>query len=159
VQRKVAVIISSICRDNRKPSQVNTPVHRVSIQRAETKPIPAPVSVNEGTEASEAAPGCGVLLLEAVPFRRIALALKASKLFDPPSTAFTLKTMPAPQCDEGLVCLQYTQIGAVSLTVMLKSWGMRSPGVTGSNPESKPRLGVVSPRGRQGLANDDCVAV
>jgi len=86
----------------------SSPVYRVSIQRAETRPIPAPVSVNEGTEASEAAPGCGLVavLLEAVPFRRIALALKASKLFDPPSTAFTLKTMPAPQCDEGLVCLQ-----------------------------------------------------
>jgi len=103
----VAVIISSICCDNHKPGrQANTPVHRVSIQRVETRPIPALMSVNEGTEASEAAPGCGVELLEAVPFRRIALALKASKLFGPPSTAFTLKTMPAPQCDEGLVCLQ-----------------------------------------------------
>jgi len=71
------------------------------------RPIPAPVSVNEGTEASEAAPGRGVEVeVEAVPFMRIALALKASKLFGPPSTAFTLKTMPAPQCDEGLVCLQ-----------------------------------------------------
>lgn len=81
----------------------------MSIQRAETRPIPTPESVNEGTEASEAAPDCGLeveVLLEAVPFRRIALALKASKLFGPPSTAFTLKTMPAPQCDEGLVCLQ-----------------------------------------------------
>lgn len=51
----------------------------------------------------------------AVPFCCLAAAWKAPKLFGPVSTALTLKTMPEPQW---LPCLQYAQIGAVSLTVI-----------------------------------------
>ena len=77
-------------------------IYNASIQRAETT-IPMPANVMDGMEESEAAPGWGVavvvdvLLFETVPFRRIAFALKFVKLCSPPSLAFTLNTMPAPQ--------------------------------------------------------------
>lgn len=53
--------------------------------------------------------------------------------------------------DQGL-----TQMGAVSLTVMLNSWGIRSPLSTGLNPESKPVVvALPAPSGWQGLAKED----
>lgn len=62
-----------------------------------------------------------VVLVVLVPLRRSAFAWKAAKLFADDSTAFTLNTMPAPQWDEGLVCLQYTY-KTKKQTVGEKTW-------------------------------------
>lgn len=94
----------------RRVSQ-SQPFYKTSIQRAADRPSPSPRRVDGRVEV--AAPGLLVVevlalavLVEEVPLMRSALARYASKLFGPLSTALTLKTMPAPQCETGLVCLQ-----------------------------------------------------
>jgi len=92
------------------------------------------------------------------PFCCFAAAWNAAKLLGPDSTEFTLKTMPEPQWP---LCLQYAQIGVVSLTVMFHVGKVVAPSATGTNPESNPTwpLVDVKVKARQGVANDDCVTV
>ena len=51
-----------------------------------------------------------------VPLIRLASSRKFSKLLGPVSTALAENTIPEPQCP---VCPQKTQIGAVSLTMIV----------------------------------------
>lgn len=79
----------------------------------------------------------------------------------PVAGAFTAKTMPDWQWLLGLVCLQYTQIGAVSLTVIVKVGNWLAFAITGMNPESKPACPIVLVwlRGAHGSAKELWVAV
>ena len=55
-------------------------------------------------------------------------------------------------------CLQYAQMGLVSLTVRFHVGKVVASSATGINPESNPTWPVVdvNVNARQGVANDDC---
>jgi len=94
--------------------------------------IPAPLALDLFVDVDDEAEVDDV---DVVPFCCFAAAWNAAKLLGPDSTAFTLKTMPEPQW---VACLQYAQMGAVSLTVMLYVGKVVTLSATGINPESKP---------------------
>jgi len=72
--------------------------------KAEPLLLELPVAAGADADAAE------------VPLIRSASSRKFSKLLGPVSTALAENTIPEPQCP---VCLQKTQIGAVSLTMMV----------------------------------------
>jgi len=78
-----------------------------------------------------------------VPLVCSALSWNAAKLFALDSTALTEKTIPAPQWLFGFVCLQYAQIGALSLTWIVKVGSDAAFDATGMNPESNPTCPLV----------------
>jgi len=90
------------------------------------------VAAQEDWEAGAAVEVKGVCLAR---FRN------AWKLFGPDSTAFAEKTIPSAQW---LVCLQYTQMGFVSLTRTVKVGKVVALEETGLNPESNPGTPVTA---------------